>query len=764
MSPMTSATHSNPIVARTCCLASWMLLSGFLGCVPSSQIAPQEGVTRVLIVSLTDSNGTAKQRLEAAIGLVESDEPAAAEALAQILISQPPTQATLAVAEAMAIAQKPPPPQLLMPAIAALNSESPQLRQAAGEALPRFAEGGANSRNIEALLSANRDITQHLSTLGGEADSLARRLAAALRQVFNLTSETPSQQRTELLLGWMSRGETVERELAVRLVSEFIVGTSRPVPPVLIEPLTAMIADPEPAVRLAVAEIFRDLAMDQSADPLLKQLLVETRPNVQAAQAAALGKIGSLASVSPLVSLLQSGEDRPARQAAIALGRLAKRRSAVDGPPGQLQASKRRALAALIDAFESLSNTPDNQIQDIRALQELREAVVDALAGVGDPAALPTLLRAADDVDARVRFAATNGLGQFDTTESVDALTRRLNDPDRGVRLTAATALGQSNQQRVAEIIYQQLKREDAVAVSDALWKELLGQIDGLEEADEVERWVARVEPAARSGRVKALRHSGDVLAIWINRLDKEKDRQTRFDALRKLSEIQLSLDQPLEAAANIHEASALLEDDDQGLRVKLSAERCRALLIGGNVAEVAASVTEELELMTAAQRSKIFEEILAHEQDLLARNAHRQALATVNQLYPAMITLLDGHWRQQMLNVRAEAEKGWQQQLQRQVRLELDKLLKQRARDEETNEAAQNLREMSDEALQEVLKQWLEQLGKGELPPKAELRLMEIVEQWDSRLKGYDASADVDARRETLQQWLRQILPKDDG
>ena len=70
----------------------------------------------------------------------------------------------------------------------------------------------------------------------------------------------------------------------------------------------------------------------------------------------------------------------------------------------------------------------------------------------------------------------------------------------------------------------------------------------------------------------------------------------------------------------------------------------------------------------------------------------------------------------------------------------------------------------MSDEALQEVLKQWLERLGKGELPPKAELRLMEIVEQWDSRLKGYDASADVDARRETLQQWLRQILPKDDG
>ena len=206
------------------------------------------------------------------------------------------------------------------------------------------------------------------------------------------------------------------------------------------------------------------------------------------------------------------------------------------------------------------------------------------------------------------------------------------------------------------------------------------------------------------------------------------------------------------------------MDDDRQDYRAQLAARRCSALLKGGNVAEVAASVTEQLEPMTAEHRSIVFEAILAHEKDLIARNAHRQALATVNQLYPALTTLLDENWRQQMLKARARAEKGWQQQLQRQVRVELDQLLNPRASDEEASKAAQNLRDMSDDALQEVVKQWFDRMAGKALAENAEKRLLEIVGQWDPKLTGYDTSADVDARRETLQQWLTQIQPKDDG
>jgi HEAT repeat protein len=93
-----------------------------------------------------------------------------------------------------------------------------------------------------------------------------------------------------------------------------------------------------------------------------------------------------------------------------------------------------------------LPPTFEAALRDVRARKpEARIAAADRLAtpepGSG-PQALQSLLLLADDIDARVRAAATRALRELCDERALDCLLERLDDPDSLVRELAVVALG----------------------------------------------------------------------------------------------------------------------------------------------------------------------------------------------------------------------------------------------------------------------------------------------------------------------------------
>ena len=88
-------------------------------------------------------------------------------------------------------------------------------------------------------------------------------------------------------------------------------------------------------------------------------------------------------------------------------------------------------------------NTAFKQLADPDA--EVRRNAVDSLIGSTDPRILPAFLKAAQDPDPNVRYAALNGLrvGKFKKDPRVvPALLKAFKDPDTGVRSLALHAIG----------------------------------------------------------------------------------------------------------------------------------------------------------------------------------------------------------------------------------------------------------------------------------------------------------------------------------
>jgi HEAT repeat protein len=72
----------------------------------------------------------------------------------------------------------------------------------------------------------------------------------------------------------------------------------------------------------------------------------------------------------------------------------------------------------------------------------MRAHAADALGKLGDPRAVPDLLRALEDKVDMVRGHAANALGQIGDRRAVSPLLDLLREPDMLIRWTAAEALG----------------------------------------------------------------------------------------------------------------------------------------------------------------------------------------------------------------------------------------------------------------------------------------------------------------------------------
>jgi HEAT repeat protein/cyclophilin family peptidyl-prolyl cis-trans isomerase len=274
--------------------------------------------------------------------------------------------------------------------------------------------------------------------------------------------------------------------------------------------LSRILASAHPEVRRRAAQSVGRIA-DRRGAALLDTARKDTNVEVAATAVWAAGQLRDPAAVDWLPDALTAvGTAAPvAREAAIALGKIQapEARAALARYLSEAAASK-AAAAVVGEALLSLGRFPsEGELTPIARWTSSRDVEIRwraawALFRTRNPAALPHLLRLADDVSADVRFWAVRGLMPYPGVDPAPAAARLRNavgDKDRRVRTEALRALAQHDDNESFAVVLTMLDSSDAwLSVSAA---ESLARL--VTRADLV---VPKLVAAAGAGRPLSLR------------------------------------------------------------------------------------------------------------------------------------------------------------------------------------------------------------------------------------------------------------------
>jgi HEAT repeat protein len=201
-----------------------------------------------------------------------------------------------------------------------------------------------------------------------------------------------------------------------------------------------------------------------------------------------LGKIKAVSAIPTLEAILDANEPRFVTAAIRALGRAASGGAAADDTAEYLldyyenqtpsdetrreilvalgATGSKKGLSLLINITESNDERPT-----------LRTAALDALAKLGDAAALDAILAATSATDTNVRASAIAALGPFSGPQVDDAILEGFRDSFSRTRIGAAKAAGARKLAAAIPYLRYRAEYDDTVAVKDEALR-ALGAID----------------------------------------------------------------------------------------------------------------------------------------------------------------------------------------------------------------------------------------------------------------------------------------------
>ena len=353
-------------------------------------------------------------------------------------------------------------------------------------------------------------------------DAAARASGSSLRQFV-------------IVLGWL-RGDAVERALA------HMLGT----PGVQNELLEAIVRFGSPMV-----------------DRLIEQLRADDVGTRRAA-AVALGRIGDVRAVMPLVQLLDDDDRALLVPATSALARLGDSR-----------------------AFESLLRL----IADPEVA--VRQGAIGALNSIGHPDMAPRIRALLDDVDPLVRESAVKVAGYFGYASCAQALLDRCRDPDETVRAAALAHIGFLDDDRCTSMLLQAISSDTPRARAAAA--QSLAHAGGPEVIDALRSGTGDVDQWVRYFSVTSLGRHADraSLPLFTRIAASDAAQQVRIAAIAAIGDI---------GASSEAEAVSLLAAFIDGPDDELAVAAARAL--GSIEAEsTAAPLRRALSAPQAARR-----------------------------------------------------------------------------------------------------------------------------------------------------------------
>lgn len=205
--------------------------------------------------------------------------------------------------------------------------------------------------------------------------------------------------------------------------------------------------------------------------------LVARRALKRAVAARALGDMGSVSAMPPLLDVLVEDSDRDVRTAAAySLGRL----GAADAVPALVDALVRRSIPRA-SAGRALADIGPAAVPSLVGLLrdddlEIRAWAAELIGLLGDPGDASHLLERLHDASAEVRERSARALGRLGAEEAADALRAALDDRVPGVRAAAAFGLGRLGDRDAVDLLLAQA-REDSFEPAQAA-AEALARID----------------------------------------------------------------------------------------------------------------------------------------------------------------------------------------------------------------------------------------------------------------------------------------------
>lgn len=274
----------------------------------------------------------------------------------------------------------------------------------------------------------------------------------------------PPRELAARELIWPTAIAAIEQRLASedagarRAAAESLIELPRAVTRRLLPPL---FADPDPEVRLAVAEAALRVRLRDAGERVVPWL---SHGDARVRQAAAdvLSVLPSERAIGALGRALSDPQADVRAKAALALGN--------SGMPeatllllGQLDDNDPEVRATVIRALEALGDRRA-VVPLIGRMQErrvpLRREAALALGALGDARAERALIVTLGDADGSVRAAAAQSLGRLRSTESVWSLGAMLEeDADSNVQRALVTALGRIGTRAAAEVLVRAMVR-----------------------------------------------------------------------------------------------------------------------------------------------------------------------------------------------------------------------------------------------------------------------------------------------------------------
>lgn len=242
--------------------------------------------------------------------------------------------------------------------------------------------------------------------------------------------------------------------------------------------LPAMFSDPDPEVRLAVADAALSIRLPD-AGARVAQWLTDSDVRVREAAAEVLSVLRHPSAVAGLGRMLEDPEPSARAAAATALGN-----------------------SRSPDATSFLLGHLDD------ADPEVRHAVVAALSELGDPRAVVPLIGRIQEQRAALRRQAAAALGALGDMRAASALIVALRDGDAGVRSAAAAALGQLRAEDAVWSLSALLETDPDPEVHGAV-VDALGAIGSQGALDAILRSLARARPS-RARLQRALSAAGE--------------------------------------------------------------------------------------------------------------------------------------------------------------------------------------------------------------------------------------------------------------
>ncbi len=429
------------------------------------------------------------------------------------------------------------------------------------------------------MRAVNKRRLAAIRRLRSERVVLLKRLTRAYREAYLTAADG---ERTKNLLAFLGDDESAIRGLGLDLINALITDRKDVVAEIRVR-LVQMIADADEGIRQRVAVMVGDLRLTDAMDRLQQAIAVEQVAEVRAAQVAALGRLDDLEAVAVLIGRLDDAIPDVTREAAIALGMLARR--------GQVDAAVvERVAAALLKRFEALD------VENAR----LRQPFLEAMGRIGAEVFRPIIQgEMVTDRASGIRCAAISAMSSYGDAAASAEVRPHTSAPQPEIRLAAAQALGRCGRSQ-ADLAALGDRADNTTESNQAVREAAWSAYQAIAKRSSIEMDAAAV--FARPGDQAAQRRRLDLLRSLRN-------DQDRFEALSAVDRLRLA-----ESLADAHDELGELEP--------------------------AASRLEEAMQAVAAPQSPQYRALaLRHVTILLRMGRDEAALGRIESLAPGQLT-----------------------------------------------------------------------------------------------------------------------------